>query len=153
MKTLITIIVIIGFSAVIGAIFIGVESFDGIVTEHPYEKGLMWDEVRHKKDELDWIVQIQNRELVAGDNDVLISVLDKNKSPLAAAEVTVSISRPSTATFNRNFDIVQVREGLFSSHVNFPLFGYWDVGINVSSGGDTLLFEKRVFVRKGGKTS
>jgi nitrogen fixation protein FixH len=152
MKTLIAIVIIIGLSAVIGAIFIGVKSFDGIVTEHPYEKGLLWDETERKKSELGWRVEILNREFTTGDNNVVISVLDKNSMPLAHAKASLSLSRPATATFNKKFDMILIRDGMFSASLNFPVFGYWDIGINVSSGGESLLFENRVFVKKGGKT-
>lgn len=153
MKTLIAIVTVIGLTAVVGAIFIGVKSFDGIVTEHPYEKGLLWDEMERKRNELGWRVEILNREFITGDNNVLISVLDKNNMPLTVTDAALRISRPATATLNKKFDIILIRDGMFSARLNFPLFGYWDIGINVSSGGDSLLFEKRVFVKKGGKTS
>lgn len=148
MKILIAIVVIIGISSVVGAIFVGVQSFDGIVTDHPYEKGLMWDEIRNKKNELGWIVEIGGRDFFTGDNEVEISMLDRNKHPLSVLKVTLRISRPSSATFDRDFDIIHVRDGVFTSRLNFPLVGYWDIGINISSGGDTLFFEKRVFVKK-----
>lgn len=148
MKILIAIVAIIGFTAVIGAIFVGVKSFDGIVTEHPYEKGLMWDEIRNKENELGWIVEVRRTDFFTGGNEVEISALDKNNQPLPVSKVTLRISRPSSATYDRYFDIIQVRDGVFSSRLNFPLFGYWDIGIKISSGGDTLLFEKRVYVNK-----
>jgi nitrogen fixation protein FixH len=152
MKTLITIVIILGLTAVIGAIFIGVKSFDGVVTDHPYEKGLLWDETERKRSELGWRVEIQNTEFTTGDNTVVIFVLDRNNMPLAHAEASLSISRPATATFNKKFDIILISDGMFSARLNFPVFGYWDIRISVSSGGESLLFEKRVFVKKGGKT-
>jgi nitrogen fixation protein FixH len=153
MKTLIAIVIIIGLTAVAGAIFIGVKSFDGIVTEHPYEKGLLWDETERKRSKLGWRVEILNREFITGDNNVVISVLDKNNMPLTLTNAALHVSRPATATSNKNFDIILIRDGMFSARLNFPQFGYWDIGINISSGGESLLFEKRVFVKKGGKTS
>ena len=151
MKVLITAVIIVGIAAVGGSIIVGMISFDGTVTDHPYEKGLAWDDTQKKKDELGWKVEIHNREFITGDNEVFISVLDKNNKPLAVTEVTLYISRPATTTFSNYFDIMQVKDGMFSAHLKFPLFGYWDIGINVSSGGDTLLYKKRVFVKKEGR--
>jgi len=153
MKLLITLVIIIGIAAVAGSIVVGLKSFDGTVTENPYEKGLLWDDVQEKMNDLGWSIEIHGKEFTAGDNDVLISILDKNNLPLALAEVTLRISRPATATFNQYFDIIQVGNGVFSARLNFPLFGYWDIGVHVSSGGDTLYFEKRVFINKGERTS
>ncbi|RJR20261.1 MAG: hypothetical protein C4581_03515 [Nitrospiraceae bacterium] len=147
MKILIAIVVIIGLFAVVGAIIIGVKSFDGIVTEHPYEKGLMWDEIRHKENELGWTVDVRMRKSFAGDNEVEISVLDRNKRPLTVSKMDLHISRPTAATFDRYFDIIPLGDGVFLSRPDFPLSGYWDIRINVSSGEDALLFEKRVFVK------
>jgi nitrogen fixation protein FixH len=151
MKTLIVIVSIIGLAAVGGSIVVGVKSFDGIVTEHPYEKGLLWDEIRNKEMELGWQIDIQNMEFVTGNNDVLISVLDKYGRHLAGPGVTFMISRPATPAYDKYFDTIKVKEGMFKARINLPLYGYWDIDIDVSSGGDKLLFKKRIFVDKGGK--
>lgn len=148
MKTLITIVVIIGVAAVAGSIFVGVKSFDGIVTEHPYEKGLRWDDVRHKKLASGWDIEIWNNDLQTGENDIVILVIDKEGNPVAGSSISVMISRPSTGTYNEYFDTVSIKEGVFKVHVNFPLYGYWDLMTNVTKGGDSLLFEKRIFVEK-----
>ena len=44
MKLIIYISVIAAFLAVAGAVFVGIQTFDGTVTDQPYEKGLAWDE-------------------------------------------------------------------------------------------------------------
>lgn len=148
MKSLIAIVVIIGFAAVAGSIIVGTESFDGIVTEHPYEDGLLWDEIRNKENKLGWRTKIQNREFFIGDNDVLISVLDKNSRPLARSEVTLMISRPANAEYDKLFDNIHVKDGLFKTVMHFPLYGYWDIKIDVLKGEDVLSFKKRLFVEK-----
>jgi len=148
MKALITIVVIIALAAVAGSIVVGVMSFDGIVTDNPYETGLLWDEIQNKRDRLGWHVEFHNKEFVTGDNDVLVSVFDINNMPLAGSGVTLSISRPSTGTLDRDFDSTELRDGVFSSHLNFPVFGFWDIDITVSNGDDKLLFVKRVFVNR-----
>ena len=150
MKTLIVIVTIIGLAAVAGSIIVGVKSFVGLVTQDPYEKGLLWDEIRNKEDALGWHVDIQNREFVTGDNDVLISVLDKYGGGLAGSRTTVMISRPATTEYDKYIDTVKVKEGIFRAKVNFPLYGYWDIDMDVSNEEDKLLFKKRIFVNKGG---
>lgn len=149
MKTLIAFVIIVGLAAVAGSIIVGVKSFDGIVTENPYETGLRWDDARKKMRDLGWIIEIQNEKFITGDNDVSISVFDKNKIPLSLTEIALSISRPATEKYNKEFDIIQIRDGVYSARLNFPLFGFWDIGIRVSNGGDELFFEKKVFVNMG----
>lgn len=152
MKILIIMVVIIGVAAVAGSIFVGVQSFDGIVTEHPYETGLMWDEIQRKKDEFGWSVEIANRDLRTGGNDLEISVMDRNGKPVTGSSVSVMISRPSTSTYDKHVKSIQTGKGVFISPVTFPLFGYWDIEVNVTRAGENLLFEKRIYVEKGGDT-
>lgn len=153
MKTLITIVIIAGLAAVAGAIFVGVKSFDGVVTEHPYEKGLLWDETERKKEELGWRIEFQDGQFITGENDVLISVLDDNDMPVTLTEVALRISRPAITKFDRYFDIIQVKDGVYSARMNFPLFGYWNVGMNVSNEEDTLFLERKVYVHRKEGTS
>lgn len=152
MKSLIVLVTIIGAAAVAGSIVVGVRSFDGIVTEHPYEKGLLWDEIQNRKDELGWTVEIGDTDLITGGNDVEISLINKDGKPVPGSSVSVMISRPSTTEYDKHFDTVRGREGVFISTLTFPLFGYWNVGINVTTAGETLLFEKRIYVKKGENT-
>lgn len=153
MKTLIIFVILAGLAAVAGSIVVGVKSFDGTVTENPYEAGLRWDDAQKKMQELGWTFEILNKEFITGENDVLISIFDKYNMPLAPTEIELSISRPATETYNKKFEINQMKEGVFSSQLNFPMFGFWDIGIHVMSGGDALRFEKRVFVKNRGGRS
>lgn len=152
MKTVIIIIVIIGLAAVAGPIIVGIKSFDGTVTENPYEKGLIWDEVQNKKHELGWEVELREKHFTTGDNDISISIRDKSGRAVSGSSVSLMISRPSSKTYDRYFDTIQTGEGVFASHVHFPLFGYWNIEVKVTGGEDALLFEKRIFVSKGGNT-
>ncbi len=148
MKTLIVIVSIIGLSAVAGSIFVGVKSFDGIVTEHPYEKGLAWDETRNKEKALGWSVDIGNGKFATGYNDVVLSVFDKHGKSHPGASVSITISRPSTPAYDMNYAVERIQDGSYRAAVDFPLHGNWDIDVDVSSGADKLLFKKRIFVDK-----
>ena len=52
MRSVIAVLVIVSvlaLAATIGAIVIGMKSFEGLVVEKPYETGLAWDEIKKKK--------------------------------------------------------------------------------------------------------
>ncbi|KPK03007.1 MAG: hypothetical protein AMK71_00170 [Nitrospira bacterium SG8_35_4] len=150
MKTIITFVIIAGLAAVAGSIIVGVKTFDGTVTANPYEKGLLWDDVQNRVNELGWSIEVRNDHFSLGKNDLIISVLDKAGRPLAGSAVSVTTGRAATSEYDRHVDTVPLNEGTFGAPVAFQLYGYWDITIEVSQNGDTLSFTKKVFVEQGG---
>ena len=146
MKSIIIFSVIAALMAVFGAVFIGIQSFDGTVTDSPYEDGLKWDEMQNRKAELGWQVNIKDDGLFVGRNDVVISLIDKDGNPLSGLSVSLMISRPSTSNYDMQFEPVEVEDGTFKAAAEIPLYGYWDMHINVTKGPDSILFKERVFV-------
>jgi nitrogen fixation protein FixH len=150
MKSIIIFAVITAVLAVGGSIYVGVRTFDDTVTENPYEEGLAWDDMHRKKESLGWQVRIENSTLVTGDNDMVISVKDKYGKPLADAGISLIMSRPGTSENDKYFYNVKFKDGLYRSSVNFPLYGYWSVRIEISQEGERIPYEKRIYVEKGG---
>ncbi len=149
MKIFMAIAVLFALSAVGGSVFVGMKNFDGTVTDHPYEEGLQWDEREKKKRQLGWQIEFTNRDLRTGDNAVELSILDKQGKHLAADEVRVLISRPATPAYDKYFDTIKVSGGRYRATVHFPLYGYWDVGVKVSEGGESLFINKKIYVNPG----
>lgn len=150
MKTLIAIAVIIGVGAVAGSIVVGVRSFDGTVTEHPYEEGLRWDEIQKNKSDLGWQVNIDESSLAVGENKFMISVIDRHGKPLEGSDLAVTAGRPATAEHDQHAAAVEVDKGVFRTSVDFMLKGHWDIKIDVARGGDAASFNKRIYVKKRG---
>ena len=149
MKVLIIIISIVGLAAVAGPIIVGIKSFDGTVTENAYEKGLVWDDVQKKKTDLGWNVHIREDTFRTGDHELLISVQDKNGKPLAGSAIAVMIGRPGSSEYDKQADAEEQEEGLYMVKTDFPVYGYWDIQINVTHDNETLLFTRRIFAEKG----
>lgn len=149
MRILIIIVVIIGFGAVIGSIVVGQRVFEGKVVDKPYERGLEWDRVQREKAELGWRVDIKNK-FKAGNNEIMFSVLDKKGNQLKDIQVSLTISRPATTAYDREFGVLQV-DGVYKSVVNFPLHGNWDLKININENGRNIILEKRIFAEQGDK--
>ncbi|MBI5675976.1 MAG: FixH family protein [Nitrospirae bacterium] len=150
MKTLISIVVIVGLAAVIGAVVVGVRSFDGTVIAKPYEEGLAWDEARKDRAELGWSIKLNAGIFKVGENDLQFTLLDKQGSPLdLPAEVSLNFSRPSTDAYDRKVDVQKLGAGLYRALVNFPLYGQWDIKIYLIKNAKKIEFKERVFVGKG----
>lgn len=148
MKVLIGFVTLTALFAVAGSFIVGIKNFDGTVTERPYEEGLLWDDIRKKKTALGWRVDIKKSKFTTGNNDITISILSKLKEPLKGTNISVMISRPSTTAYDRDVETVKLKEGLYRANTDFPVFGYWDITIEVSKGRESLTFNKRIFVEK-----
>jgi len=150
MKSLISIVVIVGLIAVAVAVVIGVKSFDGTVTAKPYEEGLAWDDARKEKAELGWSVKLNPAIFKMGENDLQFTILDKHGAPLdLSSAVSLNISRPSTDAYDRAFDVKKIEGGLYKASVNFPLYGQWDIKIYLNKNNKEIEFKERVFAEKG----
>ena len=153
MKTFMVIAIIAALAAVGGSIFMGVRSFDGTVTENPYEKGLLWDDMRNQKSKLGWKVMLDDTKFKIGDNEVIASIMDRNGMPLDIDLISIIRSRPSSAAYDGTFDTIQLKDGYYRAKVNFPLYGYWDVKVNVTHDDINFSYVKKIFVEKGEKGS
>lgn len=148
MKILIVLVSLMAVLAVAGAVIVGVQSFDGTVIENPYEEGLAWDSTERKRSELGWQVSLEDKVLKTGDNKVDITILDKAGKPVDVSEVVLTISRPSSANYDRKFGGVVDDKGTFSSQIDFPLYGYWDLKLALIKDGGSIELSERVFVEK-----
>ena len=127
MKSIIIFSIIAALTAVAGTIVVGINTFDGTVAEHPYERGLEWDRLQEKKAELGWTFNINNHNMKTGRSDIIFKLNDKRGLPLDASNVSVAISRPSTNAYNKHYETKKLRHGTFKATPHFPLFGYWDL--------------------------
>jgi nitrogen fixation protein FixH len=148
MKLIIIFSVIAALTAVAGTIVVGINTFDGTVTEHPYEKGLEWDRLEKTKAALGWTFNIKNNTIKTGRNDLILELSDKNGLPLDASIVSVIISRPSSDAYDKNYDTENVLKGIFKAKADFPLFGYWDLTIMVTKDSDHLTIDKSIYITK-----
>lgn len=149
MRTLIILVVLAGLTAVAASILVGRQYFDGVVVDRPYERGLDWDRVRHEREATGWQAEVENRSLKVGNNELILSVRDRKGNALAGAEVSITISRPSTKAFDREHKADMSADGLYRAAVFLPLYGYWDIKISILKGGEHADFESRIFAERG----
>ncbi len=145
MKLVLLLVVIVGLGAVVGAIVVGSISFEGIVTESPYEEGLKRDERRHALMRLGWMVQLETESFRVGSAEVPFTIKLQDGSPLKGANVDLKLSRPNTNEFDNHYEVTSDGEGHYRATVIFPLYGYWDMVFDIRKDGEILVHTQRVF--------
>ncbi len=148
MKKLLVLVTFIGMAAVIGAIVVGKYTFDGTVVDNPYEKGLLWDDEQKARESSGWNIDIQPPAPTVGRNELHINVRDRAGKSLAA-EVLLTVSRPSSKRFDRQYSALLTEKGSYAVQVDLPLYGYWDLDIGVTAENKSILFHRTVFAEKG----
>lgn len=146
MKTLVTVVTIIGLSAMIGSIIVGRMVFEGKVIDKPYETGLRYDEMEKAKAELSF--KMVNKEFHKGENEIFFLLEDSLGRPVTEPHPVFIISRPATTIYDRQYKVSLVGQGKYMVKVDFPLYGYWDIRISITKEGKSVILEKRIYVHE-----
>jgi nitrogen fixation protein FixH len=148
MRTVIIIISIIALAATVGTIAVGMRIFDGIVVENPYDAGLAWDETLRNKAALGWDLRLRNDVFKFGRNELSLEALDRNGRQLDNAVVSVTTSRPSTRAYDKTYQAVRTPDGKFRASIDLPLFGSWDLKVEVGRDKDHCSFNNRIYAEQ-----
>ena len=135
MRNIVVTIVMVCFfalAATIGTIVIGQGTFEGIVTEKPYETGLAWDEAERNRAELGWKVTLQTTEFKTGKSNLVIQIQDSKGKQLEHAAVNVTISRPSTDRYDKTYPVTVLPDGKYTTWIDLPVYGRWKTSVNIS---------------------
>ncbi|TAN40249.1 MAG: hypothetical protein EPN25_08380 [Nitrospirae bacterium] len=151
MKIILMIITAIVLAAVAGTIIVGSRSFDGLVTEKPYEAGLAWDRTRKEKEASGWDIALADEKLRQGENPLAVTVTDRSRQLLRDAAVGIKVSRPNTVKLDRTYTAAEAAPGLYSAPVTFPVHGLWDLKITVSKDQKSVSFDKRIYISEEDK--
>ncbi len=149
MRTLITLVCIIGLAATIGTIVVGMDSFEGIVVEKPYEAGLAWDRTMQNKAKLGWTVILQNPQFKTGQNELSLLIIDKNRAPLTDAVVHVTVSRPSTRQYDKTYSMARHSDNSYHASIDLPLKGSWDILSDIDHRGDHASLKNAAYAEQG----
>src|SRR5512136_939873 len=103
MRIFIIAVTFVVVAATIGTILIGSRTFDGVVTERPYEAGLAWDETQKRLARLGWRAVVEPASLRTGANELVLRLSERDGALLNGASVDVTISRPSTKDYDRTY--------------------------------------------------
>jgi nitrogen fixation protein FixH len=130
-----------GFIAAVNAVMVtlAIRTHSGVVTEHPYEKGLAYNQVvdaENKQEALGW------KGVIDYKNSVLnFKLLNKNNQPLALEKTTATITRPT----QQGMDFMVELKGAKTS-IDFPAKGLWEVRVDAMHDGVHYQQSKRIVV-------
>ena len=143
MKLTLIIVTLIGIVAVVGAIVVGTMSFDGVVVEHPYERGLEWDRENALREASGLDVRVLSRELPKGEASIELLIRHKDGRSYQGP-VELVLTRPETSALDRNYTPSALGGGRFAAKVELPREGAWVLEVLLNSFGNTVAFRRNV---------
>jgi nitrogen fixation protein FixH len=150
MKVLILAITILVLAAIAATVIVGVKSYDGVVTEHPYAEGLKWSEERKQKAELGWKVEILNKELTTGRNELRVRVKNRRGQDQTGRLLSLLRTRSFTSRYDKDYDLHGAPKDPLRVPLEFPLSGRWVLKFRMRTPLGEEVFEKKVFVKRVG---
>lgn len=121
-----------GFVAVVnaGMVTLAIRTHSGVVTEHPYEKGLTYNQVveaEEKQESLGWKATIALHPSEENQNLAMLSFELRNRDGvlLEPDKAIASITRP----MRQGMDFEVLLKGL-ETPVEFPANGLWEIRVD-----------------------
>ncbi|GIK98133.1 MAG: membrane protein [Alphaproteobacteria bacterium] len=120
---------------------LAVDSFAGLDTEHPYERGLAYNETlaaERAQDALGWTVAFDAVPAGAAEGgartvEVTGAFQDRAGAPLTGLSVRALLRRPAAAGHDREVALAPQGPGRYSATAELPFPGQWELRI-VASG-------------------
>lgn len=130
-----------GFMVVIAVngvmVTLAIDSFAGLETDHPYERGLAYNETlaaARAQDALGWQVQFAIApNAAAGGESRPVTIdsrfLDRDGAPLTGLVVRAILKRPTAAGHDREVQLLDQGAGRYGATAELPLAGQWDLRV------------------------
>ena len=130
-----------GFIAAVNAVMmtLAIRTHSGIVTSHPYEKGLAYNQVveaQKKQDEWGWTADINYIDAL-----LIFTLKDHKGARITPEKITATITRPT----QQGMDFTVEFEG-DKTPVTFPVKGAWHVRVDAVVGDKHYQHSKRMVV-------
>ena len=127
------------FVAIINAIMvtIAVRTNTGLITEHPYEKGLSYNKVvaaETAQEKLGW-----KGKIAYENGKVVFALHDKKNQEITPAKITATITRPTQAGMDFTADLTGGEAA-----IKFPIQGLWEVRVDTDYKGHHYQQSKRI---------
>ena len=131
-------------------IFYAFQSWTGLATDNPYERGLSYNrEIAAARAQRDagWRATLTYTESGEGRGVIALDLADGAGRQILGAVVTARIRRPTEA--RRDFDVTLADRGAgrYAADLTLPLPGLWDVEATARVGGHDFRLDRRIFVR------
>lgn len=127
-------------------VYVAESSFSGLETEHPFIKGLDYNQQLAEAKlqfERGWTVNIEQ-----GDDSLSVVYHDRNGLPLDGLAVSAFISRAATDRYDIRQAMKPMGEGRYGLTQKLPLKGQWLVRIEALQGAEKkYITEQTIFVK------
>jgi len=116
---------ILFFATIVGVnsffIYSAIHSFPGVITDNPYKKGLVYDEIIEKAKS-----QPKLQNIVSFENNILRwSLADSNGNHIENADVKVHVVRPLQDGYDFDITMEYIGNGEYEAKPTMPLKGSW----------------------------
>ncbi|MEO5378606.1 MAG: FixH family protein [Magnetococcus sp. DMHC-6] len=130
-------------------IYLGKNSWTGVVTASAYEKGLAFNQIvqaQKAQDQLHWQLKLEHNDFQAGkDQKILLSLRDQEGNPIQKASIDGLLYRPTQEGFDQTFQLqVDPVSGLYSGQITIPQPGKWDIKIHAVAADGEYRFIQRI---------
>ena len=132
-------------------IYLALDTFTGLSTENAYQRGLQYNETledRAAQRALGWGGQVSYSESAEGAGVLTAVLKDRGGAPLSGLSVSGEVRRPTYEDHDREVILVRSGPGTYSTELELPLRGQWDVHlVAVSPGGERFEMERRIWLK------
>ncbi|MBF0370785.1 MAG: FixH family protein [Magnetococcales bacterium] len=131
-------------------IYYASRSWNGLVTEDHYRKGIAFDEVvqaQTAQDALGWQGSLEAAGLITGQpGRLLFRLTTSNGEPLPQAQVSGVLFRPTQAGFDLPLTLTETDPGLYVVRIEPPFPGAWDVKLLAVTPAGEYRFAERIHI-------
>lgn len=143
------------FFAVISAVMatmvtLAVRTQSGIVTDHPYEKGLAYNRViasAERQAALGWKGTATHTPTGERTGRLTFRLRDKAGAPVHVESVAVRIVRPTQAGHDFRATLLPITGDDYAAEVTYPLPGVWELHFHAVANGQPYQQSTRIVVR------
>ena len=124
-------------------------TFNGLSTDGAFDRGLAYNEVlaeREAQEALGWRLAAEAEPMGQGVIDVRLQAVDGAGLPVTDARVAVALTRPINDGDDFSVDLSHRGDGLYGALVPVPLYGRWDLRMDIARGGDHLRADMSTYV-------
>lgn len=126
---------------------IAVRTQTGVVSKHPYEQGLAYNQVvkaSEAQNKLGWKGTINFLPIAKKTGTLIFMLKDSDGTILQADNVSVFVTRPTQDGMDFTVELKHVKSGSFESDIKFPLEGLWEARIYAKYGENSYQESKRI---------
>lgn len=138
-----------GFIAAVNAVMVttAVRTHSGLVTDHPYEKGLAYNRVvtaEEAQKQLGWTGEIELRYPHENESSpaLFFEIKDQHRAVITPDKATATITRPTQSGMDFRVDLTRTE-----TSVTFPAKGAWQVRVDATAGNHHYQQSKRIVVK------